>query len=85
MRRGRLDIINAILEIVSKNDSKGTKKTDIYRKGNLSTSQGNKYLSFLERVNLLNIENHDGSVRYKASENGIKFLKGYKELNDLAS
>jgi len=80
VRRDRLGILRDMLK-ASKN---GAKKTQIMYKASLSFGQLQEYLSLLEESGLIeNEKGIDGNVRYKTSEKGYKFLKGYRRIEIL--
>ena len=78
-RRDRLYIISEILTI-AKN---GCLKTQIMYRANLSFAQLNEYLSFLMRMNLLQIQNENSKKTYKTTAKGQNYLEKYKDIADL--
>lgn len=75
-RRDRLAILAQILEIAKE----GTVKTQIMYKANLSFTQLNEYLSFMEKNNLIAIGNSDGKAVYAITLKGMDFLQRHNEL-----
>ena len=78
-RRDRLYIIAEILNIAKD----GTLKTQIMYRANLSFAQLNEYLSFLTKMDLLNIQNENNKNIYRTSAKGDKFLEKYDDIADL--
>lgn len=79
-RRGRLDIIEDILSVTSK----GTKKTCIMNRANLSFKQTSNYLPFLEKAKLIYVKKDGGNtIIFKTSDKGKEFLKKYEDLKVL--
>jgi predicted transcriptional regulator len=77
--RTRTEILASILNVADR----GTLKTHIMYKANLSHRQLEKYLTFLENEGLL-VEFEDeetGTTLYKVTEKGIEFLNGYTRLS----
>ena len=70
-RRDKLIIIAEIIDIASK----GTSKTHIMFKANLSFSQLNQYLELLTQTGLLERSSHSGKEIYKATQRGIEFME----------
>lgn len=80
--RGRLDIIADILEA----SHKGTRKTYLMYRCNLSFRQLKYYLNFLLRKKLLHTATKDGNPNpglFEITDKGKKFLKAYKGLKAL--
>ena len=75
-RRDRLYIISEILTIARN----GSLKTQIMYRANLSFAQLNEYLSFLIKMNLLEIQNIDNKNTYLTTVKGEKYLEKYEEL-----
>ena len=78
-RRDRLYIIADILEIAKG----GSLKTQIMYRANLSFAQLNEYLSFLIKMNLLEIKNENSKNIYRTTDKGEKYLEKYKDLANL--
>ena len=78
-RRDRLYIIAEILEIAKG----GSLKTQIMYRANLSFAQLNEYLSFLIKMNLLEIKNENSKNIYRTTDKGEKYLEKYKDLANL--
>ena len=78
-RRDRLHIISEILEIAKG----GSLKTQIMYRANLSFAQLNEYLSFLIKMNLLEIKNENSKNIYRTTDKGEKYLEKYKDLANL--
>ena len=78
-RRDRLHIIAEILEIAKS----GSLKTQIMYRANLSFAQLNEYLSFLIKMNLLEIKNENSKNIYRTTDKGEKYLEKYKDLANL--
>jgi len=78
-RRDKLYIVAEILEIARK----GSLKTQIMYRANLSFTQLNTYLKFMLDINLMEkIMQNDRDV-YKATEKGLDFLQRYREITEL--
>jgi predicted transcriptional regulator len=78
-RRDKLSIMAEILEIAAK----GTLKTQIMYKANLSFAQLSEYLSFMKKANLLEQFNGKGKDIYLATPKGKDFLVRHSELTSL--
>jgi len=78
-RRDRLYIIAEILNIAKG----GSLKTQIMYRANLSFAQLNEYLSFLIKMNLLEIKNENSKNIYRTTAKGEKYLEKYKDLANL--
>ena len=78
-RRDRLYIIAEILNIAKG----GSLKTQIMYRANLSFAQLNEYLSFLIKMNLLEIKNENSKNIYRTTDKGEKYLEKYKDLANL--
>lgn len=70
-RRDKLIIIAEIIDIASK----GTSKTHIMFKANLSFSQLNQYLELLIQTELLERSTCGGKEVYRATQRGIEFME----------
>jgi predicted transcriptional regulator len=78
-RRDRLYIIAEILNIAKD----GTLKTQIMYRANLSFAQLKEYLSFLIKMDLLEIQNENNKNVYRTSAKGDKFIEKYDDIADL--
>jgi predicted transcriptional regulator len=78
-RRDKLCIIAEILEIAKK----GTLKTQIMYKANLSFAQLNEYLKFMLKIRLIQKLTDRGKDIYIATEKGLDFLQRQCELTEL--
>jgi predicted transcriptional regulator len=77
--RTRVEILASILHVADR----GTLKTHIMYKANLSHRQLEKYLTFLQNEGLLAefVDEESGTSMYKVTERGIEFLKEYTQLS----
>ena len=75
--RGRFEII---YDILSKS-LKPTQKTRILYSCNLSFSQLQKYLKYLESNNLLKTIYYNGKLTYQATDKGKEFVYDYEVLS----
>lgn len=78
-RRDKLYIIAEILEIAKE----GVLKTQIMYRANLSFTQLNDYLKFMERVSLIEKRIENDKEIYKATSKGLEFLQRYREITEL--
>jgi predicted transcriptional regulator len=78
-RRDKLVIIAEIIFIARK----GTSKTDIMFKANLSFSQLNQYLSILTQAGLLENVANDGRETYEATQKGLEFMEKLLQIINL--
>ena len=78
-RRDKLVIMTEIVSIAKK----GTSKTHIMFKANLSFSQLNQYISLLSHTSLLEKSACDGRVIYKATQKGLEFMEKQQQIMDL--
>lgn len=78
-RRDKMYIIAEVLEIARD----GTLKTQIMYRANLSFTQLNEYLGFMERIGLLERASVNAKAGFRASEKGLDFLQRYHEINEL--
>jgi len=78
-RRDKLVIMAEIVDIAKK----GTSKTRIMFKANLSFSQLNQYLSLLSHTSLLEKSACDGRVIYKSTQKGLEFMEKQQQIMDL--
>ena len=78
--RTRVEILGSILTVAGR----GTLKTHIMYKANLSHRQLEKYLTFLENKGLITqfVDQETSTNRYKVTEKGIEFLKEYTHLSE---
>jgi len=77
-RRGRLEIISAILSMCRADSPIG--KTRIMYKSNLSYSQLQGYLALLVRIGFLEKESIGGTEFFKLTKKGGEFLKEYQRI-----
>ena len=75
--RSRIEITNIMLETVRK----GSKKTNIMYRANLSYTQLTGYLYYLEQNGL--IKHETITQTYKSTEKGLKFLDLSNQLNKM--
>jgi predicted transcriptional regulator len=77
--RTRVEILASILNVAER----GTLKTHIMYKANLSHRQLEKYLTFLTGNEMLReaVDEDSGSRVYQITERGINFLKDYSRLS----
>ena len=75
--RSRTDIVALILEAANS----GITKTKIMYKAFLSYTQLKEYLATVEENGLL--EYQEGEQIYKTTAKGIRFLKIYKQIEDI--
>jgi len=78
-RRDKLYIIAEILEIARE----GVLKTQIMYRANLSFTQLNDYLKFMEKVSLIDRKVENGKEIYKATSKGLEYLQRYREITEL--
>jgi len=78
-RRDRLYIIADILKVARK----GIPKTEIMYKVGLSFAQLSGYLSFLVRLELVEVATKNGRLIYKTTTRGMRYLKRYEEIKRL--
>jgi predicted transcriptional regulator len=78
-RRDKLSIIADIIEIARE----GTLKTQIMYKANLSFTQLNDYLAFMQINNLIAPSIYEGRDGYMVTERGLDFLQKHSELVNL--
>ena len=78
-RRDKLVIMTEIIGIAVK----GTSKTQIMYKANLSFSQLKRYLALLSRHSLLEKSAYDGREVYKATPRGVEFMERQQQIIDL--
>ena len=79
--RTRVEILARILKVAQK----GTLKTHIMYKANLSHRQLEKYLSFLVQNNMIMIltDEEYGTSSYTVTEKGAEFLKDYAHISQM--
>ncbi len=80
-RRDKLIIMSEIIEITKK----GTSKTQIMFKANLSFSQLQQYISLLLNTGLIEENADDGRAIFKATPKGFEFLERQQSVIDLLS
>jgi len=78
-RRDRLYIIAEILTIAKE----GRLKTQIMYRANLSFAQLNDYLSFLTRMDLLQVQKENRKNIYSTTIKGDRYLEKYKDIANL--
>ena len=78
-RRDKLIIMAEIVDIAKK----GTSKTHIMFKANLSFSQLNLYLDLLSQASLLEKSVINGKELYKATQKGVDFVEKQCQIIDL--
>ena len=78
-KRGRLEIIKDILEIVKNNHS--IKMTPLLRKSNLSSQRFAEYFQELsDKGFIIESRDKDGKKVYSLSEKGFRYLEKYKTI-----
>ena len=80
--RKRRDRFYIIAEILNQAID-GSLKTQIMYKANLSFAQLNEYLSFLIRIELLNVNRETGKRIYQTTAKGEKYLDNYEKISNL--
>ena len=80
-RRDKLIIMSEIIEITKK----GTSKTQIMFKANLSFSQLQQYISLLLNTGLIEENSDDGRAIFQATPKGFEFLERQQSVIDLLS
>jgi len=78
-RRDKLVIMAEIVGIAKK----GTSKTHIMFKANLSFSQLQQYLALLSHTSLLEESAYNGRVIYKATQKGLEFMEKQQQIIDM--
>jgi len=78
-RRDKLVIMAEIIDIAKK----GTSKTHIMFKANLSFSELKQYLSLLSHTSLLETSAYNGRVIYKPTQKGLEFMERQQQIMDL--
>ena len=78
-RRDKLVIMAEIVCIAKK----GTSKTHIMFKANLSFSQLNQYLKLLSHNSLLETSSCNGRVIYKATQKGLEFMERQQQVMNM--
>lgn len=78
-RRDQLSIIANIID----NARKGTRKTQIMYRANLSFTQLNEYITFLLDTGLIQQQTVKGKELYIATVKGVLFAQIYSELLDI--
>ena len=77
-RRDRLDIISEILAIAKD----GRLKTQIMYRANLSFTQLNEYLDFLNKMSLLQVQKENRKTTYKTTDKGCRYLEKYGDISN---
>jgi predicted transcriptional regulator len=80
-RRDKLIIMSEIIDITKK----GTSKTQIMFRANLSFSQLNQYISLLVDTGLIEKNVDDGRAVFQATAKGLEFLQRQQSAIDLLS
>jgi predicted transcriptional regulator len=80
-RRDKLVIMMEIVSIAQK----GTTKTHIMFRANLSFSQLNEYIGFLLKHNLLEKTISNGKTQYRATVKGLEFVDKQYQVIDMFS
>ena len=80
-RRDRLNIVAEIINIARK----GSPKTRIMYKANMSFAAVNDYLPFLLKTNLITRTSDGKKTIYKSTEKGMTLLNLYGKLTELMS
>ncbi|NIQ07921.1 MAG: hypothetical protein GWO20_20045 [Candidatus Korarchaeota archaeon] len=78
-RRDKLQIMAEVLEIAAE----GALKTQIMYRANLSFTQLNNYLEFMQEIEVLEKINEDNRDIYRSTEKGLEFLERYHEIAEL--
>jgi len=78
-RRDKLIIMAEIIDIAKK----GTSKTHIMFKANLSFSQLKQYLALLSHTSLLETSAQNGRVIYKPTQKGLEFMERQQQIMNL--
>lgn len=78
-KRGRLEIIKDILEIIQKNRN-SIKSTPLLRKTNISSSRFKEYYSELISKKFIKETNSKNGKRISLTEKGARFLEKYKTI-----
>jgi len=78
-RRDRLYIIAEILNITKG----GSLKTQIMYRANLSFAQLNEYLSFLTKMEFLEIQKENKKSNYVTTAKGERYIEKYKDISNL--
>ena len=80
MKRGKLEIIKDILEII-KNNRNSIKPTPLLRRSNMSSSRFKEYFSeMIEKGFIQEIIDNKGENFISLTEKGNKFLEKYKTI-----
>ncbi len=80
-RRDKLIIMAEIIEIAKK----GTSKTNIMFKANLSFAQLNQYLSLLSNAGMLKKSSSNEKVIFQSTPKGLEFMERQRQVLDLLS
>ncbi len=78
-RRDKLQIMAEVLEIAAE----GALKTQIMYRANLSFTQLNSYLEFMQEIEVLQKIKDNSKDIYKSTKKGIDFLERYREIAEL--
>jgi predicted transcriptional regulator len=80
-RRDKLIIMAEIIDIAKK----GTSKTNIMFKANLSFAQLNQYLSHLSNMGMLKKSSNNDKVIFQSTPKGLEFMERQQQVLDLLS
>ena len=78
-RRDRLTIMAEILNAARR----GTVKTQIMYRADLTFAQLGEYISFLREVKLLKVNTENGRTIYKRTPKGVEYLETFAEIKGL--
>jgi len=78
-RRSRLTIMAEILDVARK----GTVKTQIMYRADLSFTQLKGYISFLREVKLLKVNTENGKTIYVRTPKAVKYLETFAQIKSL--
>jgi len=77
----RLDIVSQILEVVNSGSSDGATKNKLMYEVSLSPAQLNEYVMILTERDLIHYGRETHTLRL--TEKGRRFLKTYKQMDDM--
>ncbi len=78
-KRGRLEIIRDILDIIRENHN-SIKPTPLLRQSNISSSRFKEYFNDLQERNFIKKVNNKNGRFILLTEKGFKFLEKYKTI-----
>ncbi len=78
-KRSRLTIMAEILDVARK----GTVKTQIMCRADLSFTQLKGYISFLREVNLLKVNTENGKTIYVRTPKAVEYLETFAQIKSL--